>query len=240
MAHGILERGYPNSLEELAAKTAFRTLPYLTRKFLYRQLQTTNSHGTEIPEDFLPNLDFKVQVFHSATAVFNAPGDSAGVDGMRREIIRCTGIRLWRNKQPRLDTVFVETDPEQPGMRGMHVARTYLFFSFYLGNVLYPCALIHWFEAIDDVPDEDTGMWIVEPEFLYDSDEPHLSVIHVDSILRAAHLIPVYGSTMIPDVPEPLAGSEERDCAQVEAALDSFARFYVNKYIDYHAHEIAF
>ncbi len=57
---------------------------------------------------------------------------------------------------------------------------------------------------------------------------PHMSVIHVDTILRAAHLIPVYGNSII--------GKNH----QFETTLDSFKRFFVNKYADHHANEIAF
>jgi hypothetical protein len=36
-------------------------------------------------------------------------------------------------------------------------------------------------------PDEDTGMWVVEPDFNADG-SPLVSVIHLDCILRAATL----------------------------------------------------
>ncbi|KAF8805514.1 hypothetical protein BYT27DRAFT_7104339, partial [Phlegmacium glaucopus] len=54
------------------------------------------------------------------------------------------------------------------------------------------------------------------------------SVVHIDSILRAAHLIGVYSSEFIPQT---LTHSQ---------SLHAFKLFYVNKYIDHHAHEIAF
>ncbi|ETW85214.1 hypothetical protein HETIRDRAFT_168529 [Heterobasidion irregulare TC 32-1] len=61
----------------------------------------------------------------------------------------------------------------------------------------YPCALVEWFSAIGDDPNEDTSMWIVEPDL--DIDGNHAtSVIHLESIVRAAHLIPVYGEEFLP------------------------------------------
>ena len=93
----------------------------------------------------------------------------------------------------------------------------------------YSCALIHWFEATDNKPDEETGMWIVSPEYLED-ESPHLAVVHVDCIFRAAHLIPVYGEKFVAD----------RHDFESSDTLDCFTAFYVNKYVDHHANEIAF
>lgn len=143
---------------------------------------------------------------------------------MRRERIRSTPS--WRNGPPRHDCVFVETDTTKPGMRGMHVARIKLFFSFKFDEAVYPCALVEWFEAAEDTPDEDTGMWIVEPEV--DNDGHRVTdVIHVDSILHAAHLIPCFGDHEV-DVNFHFSSS-----------LDTFSSFYVNKFADHHAFEIA-
>jgi hypothetical protein len=69
-------------------------------------------------------------------------------------------------------------------MRGLVVGRVRLFFSFKFQKKFYPCALVQWFSHIGDEADEDTGMWIVKPD-------PTLSVVHLDTILRAAHLIGV-------------------------------------------------
>jgi len=54
--------------------------------------------------------------------------------------------------------------------------------------IYFPCALIHWFSVVGDTPDEDTGMWVVKPDYL-PGQKPFLEVIHVDSILRGAHFI---------------------------------------------------
>ncbi|KAI6116490.1 hypothetical protein F5141DRAFT_987626, partial [Pisolithus sp. B1] len=59
------------------------------------------------------------------------------------------------------------------------------------GNTSYPCVLIHWFDHIADEPDELTGMWMVKPSFVKDGTK-NLSVIHVDSIVHNAHLLPIF------------------------------------------------
>ncbi|KAJ7201741.1 hypothetical protein C8J57DRAFT_1064543, partial [Mycena rebaudengoi] len=53
-------------------------------------------------------------------------------------------------------------------------------------------------------------------------------IIHLDSILRGAHLIPIYGDSYLP-----------RHIRHT-ASLDSFRTYYINKYADHHSHEIAF
>ena len=88
--------------------------------------------------------------------------------------------------------IFVNTDPTRNGMRGLEVARIRSFFSFKFQNVSYPCALIRWYSHNDDGPDTDTGMWVVEPDSHPDG-SAFTAVIHLDSILRAAHLIPEIG-----------------------------------------------
>jgi hypothetical protein len=74
-----------------------------------------------------------------------------------------------------------------------------------------------------------SSLWFVRPD-----DEMHGNgiqdrmVIHLDLILCATHLMPVYGSDKIPiDF-------------HYNYSLDAFAAYYVNKYADHHAHEIAF
>ncbi|KAJ6602841.1 hypothetical protein DFH09DRAFT_899490, partial [Mycena vulgaris] len=71
-----------------------------------------------------------------------------------------------------------------------------------------------------------TGMWVVEPK--YRGKQRLVSVLHLDSFLRDAHLIPVYGKSHIP------IGF------RYTHSLDAFNAFHVNKYIDHHTNEIAF
>ncbi|KIM34925.1 hypothetical protein M413DRAFT_79919 [Hebeloma cylindrosporum] len=70
-------------------------------------------------------------------------------------------------------------------------------------------------------------MWMVEPDFDRTGNRA-MSIIHIDSILRGAHLMGVSGTQFIP---HHLTFSD---------TLDAFRSFYVNKYIDHHSHEIAF
>ena len=144
---------------------------------------------------------------------------------MTRERIHATP--KWRNEGARYDCAFVSTNPLQEGMRGMDIVRIYLFFSFKAENTIYPCALVQWYSRVGDHPDPDTGMWKVRPDINSDG-SPTLAVIHLDTIVRAALLIGVYGSTFIPDEIQPTN------------SLDIFQCYYVNKYADHHSYEIAF
>ena len=193
------------------------------RKFLFRQIYP-DLHE-DIPIDFFPNFNPRVHVFHCAKATFYSPSDPSGTGGMRFDYIRATPS--WRKGNPRYDTVFVETDPEKEGMAGMHIARVFLLFSFIADSVQYQCALVNWFSFIGDAPDELTGMWMVSPDL--EGDDMYLAVIHIDSILRAAHLIPCYGEDFVADF-------QDIDASET---LNSFPSFYVNKYVDHHANEIA-
>ncbi len=72
-----------------------------------------------------------------------------------------------------------------------------------------------------------TGMWVVKPN-VYADGSPSFGVMHLDAVLRAAHLIPVFGDAFIPA------------SFHFSQSLDSFNIFYVNKFVDHQAHEIAF
>jgi hypothetical protein len=69
-------------------------------------------------------------------------------------------------------------------------------------------------------------MWVVHPDIVRRQREQ--SVLHLDTFLRAAHLIPVFGPQKMP---------HDFDFT---LSLDSFDAYYINKYIDHHANEIAF
>ncbi|KAG1831201.1 hypothetical protein DFJ58DRAFT_671436, partial [Suillus subalutaceus] len=72
-----------------------------------------------------------------------------------------------------------------------------------------------------------TGMWMVQPAHNANN-SPHISIIHIDSIYRAAHLIPVYGT-------RPISPQHQH-----HHTYDIFRTFYVNKYANHHAFEITF
>jgi hypothetical protein len=166
-----------------------------------------------------------VAVYNSAVVKFYAPSDLSGVGGMRRERIRA--VQSWKKGPPRYDCIFVSTDPTAEGMHGLDIGRARLFFKFEFDGVTYPCALIQWFSRIGDSPDEDTGMWMVKPD-VDDSGSPIRFIIHLDSIMRAAHLIGIYGDRCLPST------------VTFDRSLDIFRSYYVNKYIDHHAFEIAY
>lgn len=195
----------------------------LIRQFIFDQEHPDSDSDTSHPP--LPTFHNKITLFPSAVATFHAPSDIFGTGGMRRERIRA--VKSWRKGPPRYDTVFVNTNSLAGGMRGLDVARTRLFFSFSYNGTRYPCALVDWFSRVNDVPNDNTGMWVVEPSIL-DDDSKFTSIIHLDTIVRAAHLLPVFGQDRIS---RSLTPSD---------TLDEFSEFYVNKYADHHSFEIAF
>lgn len=162
-----------------------------------------------------------ISVFASAVASYYAPSDPSGIRAMRREHIRATPS--WRQGSARYDCAFVNSEP---GLDGLSVVRILLFFSFSFDEKTYACALVHWFSRIAEECDEDTGMWMVRPK-VYDNGSPCISVVPLDRIFRAAHLLPIYGDDPI-------------DSISPHDSLDVFPAFYVNKYIDHHAFQIAF
>ncbi|KAG1858200.1 hypothetical protein F4604DRAFT_1882971 [Suillus subluteus] len=117
---------------------------------------------------------------------------------------------VWRNEAPWYDCVFVNTDADTEGMGGMDVARVMCFSPSHLKDNPYPY----------------TGMWIVTPSFDTD-DSLSVGIIHIDSIYCATHLIPIYGPQNI-----------SRNLKHYNL-YNVFQAFYVNKFADHHAFEIA-
>ena len=112
-------------------------------------------------------------------------------------------------------------------MHGLDVTCVCLFFSFTFYGKSYPCALVHWYSHVGHGPDDDTGMWIVKA----DEDAggaPSAAILHLDTIVRAAHLIGIYGEDFL------LSGLTP------EQSLDLFCSYYVNKFIDHHSFAITF
>jgi hypothetical protein len=58
--------------------------------------------------------------------------------------------------------------------------------------------------------------------------ERRMDIIHIDTILRAAHLIGIYADSFLPRH------------FKYSDTLDRFNAFYINKYADHHANEKAF
>jgi hypothetical protein len=209
-------------VSQLAAKIGQPQLPELIQRFLYDQLYPNNLFSSsQVSLSACPKFSGRVSVSGSAVVTYYAPSDESGIGGMHREHIRAT--LSWRRGPARYDCAFVNLDPSVDGMRGLGVIRILCFFSFIFETKTYPCALVRWF-TLDEF-DEDSGMWIVQPEV---SDSiPVCSVIHLDAIFRSAHLLPIYGNKPVPRT------------VFSHNSLDSFAAFYVNKFIDYHAFRVA-
>ncbi|OCH89900.1 hypothetical protein OBBRIDRAFT_731772 [Obba rivulosa] len=218
-------RGYPSRLEELANYIGVQDLPSLIQYFLFDQLnQDPTISSASVALENCPPPPARVSVYPSAVATFYAPSDLSGVGGMRRECI--WAVHAWKGGAPRRDCAFVE-DTNAPGFRGLRVVRVLHFLSFKHGDINYPCALVTWFTPLDNKPCPDTGMWIVTPD-LDENGEREMSILHIDCFLRGAHLIAVMAEGEY--IPRRLRHSD---------TLDIFDVFYVNKYADHHAHEIA-
>ncbi|KAI0745331.1 hypothetical protein C8Q76DRAFT_764613 [Earliella scabrosa] len=196
----------------------------LLRRFLREELYP----GFDEPDQLVPLGDCPelaphtlVAVHHSATAVFHAPSEDCGPGGMHSEIVRCSP--RWFKQEPRYDTVLVQIgDGDQ--MSSLTVARVRSFLSFPHHITMYECALVEWFEFVDQHPDPVTGMWMVKPEMA--GNRRAVGVISVDSIVRSCHLLPVCGRTRIPST------------FHFSKTLDAFRRYLVNVYADYHTHEL--
>ena len=160
-------------------------------------------------------------MYHSAVAHFFAPSDLCGAGGMYQERIRSNPN--WRNEHTRHDTVFVKIGAGQSRMQDMVIARVRLFFSFKFDQKTYPCALVEWFVPGNE-PDEDTGMWVVRPEFR-SSGRRTLAIVHLDCIARAAHLLPVFGSSFVPNE------------LHFSDLLNVYHAYFVNNNIDHHCNE---
>lgn len=212
-------------MRALVVELAIPNLVILLRRFLFESLNPSDPRDImDVPHSELPCYDGTVCVFNSASSRFYAPSDLSGTGGMHKEYIR--SCPMWRGEAPRYDCVFVGTDPNAEGMHGYEIARVFCFFSFIYKGITYPCAVVRWFDKVAEEADESTGMWIVRPATLPDR-QPNYAIIHTDSIYRAAHLIPVYGTRPVSLELKP------------HHSYDTFDSFYVNKYADHHSFMIA-
>ncbi|KAG2126445.1 hypothetical protein BD769DRAFT_1628445 [Suillus cothurnatus] len=145
-------------------------------------------------------------VFNLAAVTFIAPSDPSGITGMRCEHLRA--VPSWRNGPGRFDCAFINTDDRQDRILSMDVVQIFCFFSFTFTN------------------NEATGMYMVAPSFGKDG-SPNMSIIHIDSIVRGAHLLPIFGTQFVPwDL-------------RFHHSLDIFRGFYINRFIDHHSFELA-
>ncbi|KAJ6613852.1 hypothetical protein B0H10DRAFT_2269648 [Mycena sp. CBHHK59/15] len=207
-------RNYPRNPHSLAHRLGLPALPSLIQQFLYAQDHPElDVPLAEIALDDCLDPPGSVRVFPLSVATYYAPSDQS--------------VCSWRGGPACHDCVYMEQDTEQPGFCRLLAARVLLFMSFKHASVEYPCALVTWFSAIGDDPCPDIGMWMVEPDIDHRNHRV-LDIIHIDSILHRAHLIPIFGEDFPP-------------CNfKYSSSLDSFKAFYINKYADHHSHEIAF
>ncbi|KIK94060.1 hypothetical protein PAXRUDRAFT_143704, partial [Paxillus rubicundulus Ve08.2h10] len=59
-----------------------------------------------------------------------------------------------------------------------------------------------------------------------DNSSRNLAVIHIDSIVRGAHLLPIYGTEVVPEH------------VTFHNSLDLYCGFYINHFIDHHIFEL--
>ncbi|KAH9935835.1 hypothetical protein B0H21DRAFT_699140 [Amylocystis lapponica] len=217
-----LRREYSRSVYALADAIHQPSFPTALRRFLYAEQHPRRSHSSHlVPIERCPKVSHsdKIYVVYSAVALFYAPSDPSGIGGMRREWIRATPS--WRRGPSRFDCVLLKGSSDPNVLGGFDVARIRLLFTIRFDYVHYSCALIQRYEFVADQPNRDTGMWIVRPR----TDSDAIAVVNINSILRAAHLIPVF-SAYDEDVPDDL---------QYYHSLDVYTRFYVNKFADHNS-----
>ena len=225
----MIAPNYPHSVHGLGQRIGHPNLPDLVRKYLFeRAYPDANADATQPPtppHPVDPSHVERLQVFHSARAIFCAPSNPSTAAGMFQETIRATPS--WNRGEipgPRFDCIFVSNgESSEFSMSGLLVARVFCFFSFMINGELHQCALVHWFSIFGNHPDPDNGMWVVTPDYF--GSAPSMLVIHIDSIFRAAHLLPIFDENLLPRT------------LNYTKTLDSFKGFYVNKYIDYHTYE---
>ncbi|KAH9937976.1 hypothetical protein B0H21DRAFT_698721 [Amylocystis lapponica] len=208
------------TLADVADELGQPQLPALIRRFLHSQLYP-DIQAEQLPLQECPLFDGHVAIYHSASATFYAPSELSGPGGMHRELIRSNPA--WYNQYARFDTLLVQNEADVDGMLGMLVGRVLTFLAFSHEDVRYPCALVEWLMVDGEAPDPLTGMWMVKPEIV--RGERTIGLIHLDCVVRACHLIGVYGKTSVPvDF-------------HFSYSLDVFRAFYINRYADYHSHE---
>jgi hypothetical protein len=199
----------------------------LLHAFLNHQVGGSDSSDMDVSDEDGDILDHisPISVFHSAISSFYTPSDPSGIHGMHQECIWSTP--LWWSSGLWHDCIFVVEDEDKEGFWGMSVVHVKLFFSFAYEGDEYPCALVEWFKKVGRSPDKQIYMWVIKLE--EDHHGRHLtSVVHLNTVLWGAHLIPIFGTGFLPHN------------FHHNWSLNSFKAFFVNKYADHHANEIAF
>jgi hypothetical protein len=153
-------RGYPSTAKALATHIQEPRFVELLQQFVYEQVNGASS--ADVPLNDCPSFVGAISIFHSVIACFYAPSNLCGASGMYHECIHSNPN--WHGEYARYDMMFVVLDAELDSMPGMAIGHACLLFSFKFRNKVHSCTLVHWLVPLDD-PDEDTGMWVVQPEF---------------------------------------------------------------------------
>ncbi|KAI0711740.1 hypothetical protein C8Q76DRAFT_769461 [Earliella scabrosa] len=209
-------------IDLLALELDVPDLHTLIRRFLQTRIYPDIDPNV-VPTFDLPEISSKAQIgIHlSASVTFCAPSELAGPHGMHREIIRCNP--RWYKTTRRFDTVLILADPDAHGMRRYRVARLRQLVSIMHEDILHQVAIVHQYVYEGAEPDGLTAMWVVKPETV--NERWVTGIVPLTAIARACHLMPVLGRTSVP------VWFDYSD------TLDWFDKYYVNHYIDYHAHE---
>ncbi|KDQ62230.1 hypothetical protein JAAARDRAFT_189576 [Jaapia argillacea MUCL 33604] len=156
-------------------------LPELLRQFLHNQLYRDDElAAADLPLNECPQIRGCISVYHCASTTFYTPSERSGRNGMHRKIIRANPV--WQKKHPQYDTVLIKMDHNFPDMRGMLVGHVLQFLSFMHDKG----------EECDSI----TGIWVLKPEVI--GGRRTVGIVHLDSVVRACHLIGVSGRTPIP------------------------------------------
>lgn len=194
----------------------------MIRRFLYDQIYLDEHLSSEHADlDDCPDFRGRVGVYLCATSTFYAPSELAGSGGMHREIIPSTPT--WYTEYERRDTVLIQDSSDDDPMGGMAVGRVMRILSVTYDGIRYPFVYVERYKVEGNAPDPLTGMWIVHPEMC--RRRRSVALVHIDCVVRACHLIGVYGTT-----PVPLR-------FHFADSLDAFKAFYLNRFADYHSHE---
>lgn len=223
LSNYVIHLAYVRRLEDICLELALPRLHEGIRRYLYDYLFPELEPGDAVPLENCPTFSTltRLGIYHSLSVTFYAPSEISGPGGMHREMVRSNPV--WYGL-PRHDTVLVHLDPDRPGMEGMLAARIQLIFTFTFQDITHSCAYVEWFTPQEHALDPVTGMWKVTPEVV--GGRRAVGVIDINTIVRACHLQPVHDNSKMP------YGFHFCD------TLDAFHTYYVNKYIDYHTHEM--
>ncbi|KAJ6521383.1 hypothetical protein DFH09DRAFT_1251126 [Mycena vulgaris] len=207
--------------DDLAIHIKVPIFPELLASFLNDHLHS-DSYSSDDDSSSAGGINIsrhQISVFHLAVATFFAPSDPLGTYGMCRERIQSTPT--WRKHGPRQDCAFAVKNQQEHGIWGMSAVQVLLLFSFSHNGVDYLCTLVEWFKKVGQSPN-------IETELTHPGGSRLTTIVHLDTLLRGAHLIPVYGT-----------GHIHIGFHHIYS-LNALKSFHVNKYVDHHANEIAF